>query len=254
MRDENTENRTPEVPESETRAPDGEGGRAKAEAAPRSETAEKPEAEAHEAHEMPVPVEPTPEERIAALEREKKELYDRLLRTAADFDNFRKRSRKDLEDARHATREEVLKEMLQVVDNLERALAATQQPGAGAEGIVEGVKLVLRQFQAVLERFGVKAFESVGQPFDPARHDAISQIETTEHPPGTVAGEMVKGYMMGGRLLRPALVAVAKAPAAPAPPPAQDAGPPADEAKGGGETKEGSPVPASPEADRQSVS
>jgi len=108
----------------------------------------------------------------------------------------------------------VLKEILPGIDNLERALAVAGG-GEGAEGIVEGVRLVLRQFQTALERVDVKSFDSVGQAFDPTRHEAISQIETADHPPGTVAGEMQRGYTIGGRLLRPALVAVAKAPAAP---------------------------------------
>jgi molecular chaperone GrpE len=150
-------------------------------------------------------------EKIEALEKEKKETYERLLRAAADLDNFRKRTRKEMDDARILAKEQVLKELLPGIDNLERALAVAGGEG-GAEAIVEGVRLVLRQFQTGLDRAEVKSFESVGQPFDPTRHEAISQIETTEHPPGTVASEMQRGYTIGNRLLRPALVAVAKAP------------------------------------------
>jgi molecular chaperone GrpE len=153
--------------------------------------------------------------KLETVEKEKKDQYDRLLRTAADLDNFRKRQRKEIDDARAGAKEAVLKEILPGIDNLERALAAAGTP-AGSAGVVDGVKLVLRQFQTALERQEVKAFESVGQPFDPSRHEAISQIETSEFAPGTVAAEMQRGYTIGGRLLRPALVAVAKAPPAPA--------------------------------------
>jgi len=151
-------------------------------------------------------------ERVEALEKEKKETYERLLRAAADLDNLRKRTRKEVDDARVLAKEQVLKDILPGIDNLERALAVASAGGEGVEGIVEGVRLVLRQFQTALERVDVKSFDSVGQPFDPTRHEAISQIETADHAPGTVAGEMQRGYTIGNRLLRPALVAVAKAP------------------------------------------
>lgn len=151
--------------------------------------------------------------RIETLEKEKQDTYERLLRTAADLDNFRKRSRKDVEDARFKAREEVLREILPVMDNLERALQAAGDTGGP---VVEGIRLVLRQFQSALERFDVRPFVAVGEAFDPARHEAISQIEAPDRAPGTVAAEMQRGYTMGDRLLRPALVAVAKAPPAPA--------------------------------------
>ena len=175
--------------------------------------------------------EPTVEERIEKLEQEKKETYDRLLRTAADFDNFRKRSRRDQEEATIKGKEAVLKEMLPVVDNLERALQAAQTTAGGgaAASLVDGVKLVLRQFASALERFEVKPVEAVGKPFDPAYHEAISQVPSADHPNGTVVAEMQRGYTIGNRLLRPALVAVAKSPEpppAPEPEPEPEASPP----------------------------
>jgi molecular chaperone GrpE len=157
-------------------------------------------------------------ERLAAVEKEKNEHYDRLLRSAADLDNFRKRARKEQDDARLKAREDVLKEILPGIDNLERALVV----GNPGDPVVDGVRMVLRQFHSALERFDVKAFESVGQPFDPSRHEAISQVETSDRPPGTVVTELQRGYMNGPRLLRPAMVTVAKAPAPP-PPPAEGA-------------------------------
>jgi molecular chaperone GrpE len=178
----------------------------------------------------PSPSEPSPpsptkelEDKLLAADKDKKDLHERLLRTAADFDNFRKRSRKDVDDARHKAREEVLREILPVIDNLERALqAAGQGPATGGQaGIAEGVKLVLRQAASSLERFEVKAFPSVGEAFDPARHEAIAQVETSDHPAGTVVTEMQKGYLLGARLLRAALVAVARPPQPAAAPPAE---------------------------------
>jgi molecular chaperone GrpE len=177
-----------------------------------------------------IPVEVDDSSKLATLEKERKELHERLLRTAADFDNFRKRTRKDMDDARAKAKEDVLREILPVADNLERALAAAESQGGGAAtgGIADGVKLVLRQLASALDRFEVKAFASLGEAFDPARHEAISQMES-DKPAGTVVNEMQKGYLMGTRLLRPAMVSVARAPAAPTPPPAA----PSDSGAGG---------------------
>lgn len=166
------------------------------------------------------------EERVAALEAEKAQLakekqdtWDRLLRTTADLDNVRKRTRREIDDARTEARSKVLREMLPVIDNLERAVehAESSQVGTGVASLIEGVKLVLRQFAQALERSDVTPVEAVGKPFDPNMHEAISQIETTEHAPGSVVQALQKGYMIGNRLLRPALVVVAKAPPDPAP-------------------------------------
>jgi molecular chaperone GrpE len=160
---------------------------------------------------------PTPEERIAALEAEKAELRERMLRIAADFDNWKKRARKEQADAEARVREAVLRDFLEIADNLDRAAASF---GAGTESdaksIRDGVDLVLRQFRSKLERYQVTAVEAVGQPFDPRYHEAISQIPTPEAKPGSVVQEFQKGYRIGERLLRPALVVVA----APPPPPA----------------------------------
>jgi molecular chaperone GrpE len=154
------------------------------------------------------------EAKIAALEREKKENWERYLRTAADLENFRKRQRRELDDARFEAKSKVLKEMLPVVDNLERAIEhATQQ--SGSSPIVEGVQLVLRQFLSAFERLDVTPVEAAGQPFDPNLHEAISQAES-DQPPGTVVQVLQRGYRSGDRLLRPALVVVAKPPTKPA--------------------------------------
>ena len=156
---------------------------------------------------------PSPEQRIAALETEKAEIKDRMLRIAAEFDNYKKRARKELAEQDVKAREAVLKDFLEVVDNLERALASI---GTGAtekdiKSVQEGVELVLRLFKSKLERYSVSAIETKGQPFDPRLHDAISQIPNPDVAPGTVLHEMQKGYRMGDRLLRPAVVVVAAA-------------------------------------------
>lgn len=153
------------------------------------------------------------EERLATLEAEKKDLRERMLRIAAEFENWKKRSRKEQSDAEAKAREGVLREILEVVDNLERATLAgamTSDPKAIQEGIV----LVLRLFLSKLERWDVRALDAKGKPFDPRLHDAVSQAPSAHVPPGTVISEVVKGYHMGDRLLRPASVIVSAAPAA----------------------------------------
>jgi molecular chaperone GrpE len=155
------------------------------------------------------------EAKLAAAEKEKKENWDRYLRAAADLDNLRKRQKREIEDARFDMKSKVLKEMLPVVDNLERAIEhATLQ--AGTNPIIEGVQLVLRQFLSAFEKLDVVPIEAASQPFDPNLHEAISQIES-DSPPGTVVQVLQRGYRSGDRLLRPALVVVAKAAALPAP-------------------------------------
>jgi molecular chaperone GrpE len=149
------------------------------------------------------------EAKLAAAEKEKKDNFEKFLRSAADIENMRKRQKRELEDAKTESKFKVLKEMLPVVDNLERAI---EHASAGGEKnpIVEGVQLVLRQFNNAFERLEVQAVEAMDQPFDPNQHEAISQQES-DKPPGTVVQVLQRGYKSGDRLLRPALVVVAKA-------------------------------------------
>jgi molecular chaperone GrpE len=153
------------------------------------------------------------EAKLAAAEKEKKDNWDRYLRAAADLENLRKRQKREAEDAKFEAKGKVLKEMLPVVDNLERAI---EHASKGEEidpvlrPIVEGVQLVLRQFTTGFERLDVNTIEAMGQPFDPNLHEAISQQES-DQPPGTVVQVLQRGYKSGDRLLRPALVVVAKA-------------------------------------------
>jgi molecular chaperone GrpE len=165
---------------------------------------------------------PTAEERLAMLEAEKVELRDRMLRVAADFDNWKKRSRKELSDSEARAKEQVLRDFLEIVDNLERATASWGQgKDAGkeidAKAIRDGVDLVLRQFRSKLERYQVKPLETKGAAFDPRVHEAISQMPAPDAKPGSVVHELQKGYLIGDRLLRPAMVVVAVAPPSPAP-------------------------------------
>jgi len=154
------------------------------------------------------------EAKIAGLEKEKKDNWDRYLRAAADLENLRKRQKREVDDAKLESKGRVLKEMLPVVDNLERAIEhATNQ--AGNNPIVEGVQLVLRQFVTAFERLEVTPIEANGQPFDPNLHEAISQQES-DQAPGTVVQVLQRGYKSGDRLLCLVLVVVAKAKAAPA--------------------------------------
>ncbi len=138
-----------------------------------------------------------------------KDLQDRLLRTAADFENYKKRAKKEMDEAATRGRESLLKEVLPVVDNLERAISHAPKD----DPIAAGVRLVEKQLLGALEKFGITRFSATGQPFDPSLHEAIQQVETADFPPGTVAQEFASGYMQNGKLLRAAMVAVAKAPA-----------------------------------------
>jgi molecular chaperone GrpE len=158
----------------------------------------------------------SPEDRVVALEAEKQDLRDRMLRIAAEFDNWKKRARREQTDAESKGRESVLRDLLEVIDNLERATAAWGTGPVDAQAVKQGVDLVLRQAQSKLERHDVKPVDAKGKPFDPRIHDAISQVPSAEVPPGTVISELQRGYRIGDRLLRPASVVVALAPPAPA--------------------------------------
>ena len=152
-----------------------------------------------------------PQDPLAAAQAEVGRLKDAWMRTAADFDNFRKRSRRELEDARKAGREDLLRTVLPVFDNLQRALQSSQR-ATDMKAVSDGLTMVLRQFVESLARAGINKVESVGKGFDPAVHEAIQQVETKEHPPGTVIAEVQPGYVQGDRLIRAAMVVVAKAP------------------------------------------
>lgn len=145
---------------------------------------------------------------VSTDEESVKELHERLLRLGADYDNFRKRSMRQMEEARRFGAEKVIYDLLAVIDNLERALMHAE----GDESpMVEGVRMVTKQFLDVLGMHGVQGFDSLGEVFDPERHEAMGQEPAGDRPPGTVVEEMLKGYFLHDRLLRPAQVIVAAA-------------------------------------------
>ncbi|HVZ33823.1 MAG TPA: nucleotide exchange factor GrpE [Polyangiaceae bacterium] len=147
-------------------------------------------------------------------EAEIAKLRDRLLRTAADYDNYRKRSRRDIAEAERRVQEDLLRSLLPTFDNLERA-ALHAGSAADVKALSDGIKLVLRQFQDTLGGLGIERVAAVGKPFDPAEHEAVQHVQTDQAPPGVVLQELQAGYRWQGRLMRPALVVVAKSGAAP---------------------------------------
>lgn len=148
-------------------------------------------------------------ETIRGLEEERDEVKGRMMRVAADLENFRKRTAREREDMRKYGIDKVILELLPVLDNLERALQHAEN-NAEDNSITEGVRMVYRQFLTALEKHGVKSFESKGDAFDPQKHEAIQQVETDEHDTGTVLEQYQKGYFLHDRLIRPAMVSVAK--------------------------------------------
>jgi len=141
--------------------------------------------------------------------QEAEENYTRLLRLAADLENLKKRQERERGELLQFANENLIKELLPVVDNLERALDHGRQLEA-PEALLEGVERVYQGFLKALERFGVTPFDSLGQPFDPAVHNAMMQEEAPGTPDGSVIKELQKGYHMHQRLLRPAMVVVAR--------------------------------------------
>ncbi len=150
------------------------------------------------------------QDEIESKSREYNDLYNKYLMVVADFDNYKKRVAKEKVDIAVYGNEELIKELLQVLDNLERALEhsdSTEESGP----IVEGIKLVHKQFLASLEKFGVKSIiATIGEKFDPKLHQAVERIESDEITPGLIISEILRGYMLRDRLLRPSLVVVSK--------------------------------------------
>ncbi len=142
---------------------------------------------------------------VERLEREIADLRDRSVRTLADFDNFRKRAERERQDTKRYALLEPMRDLVEVVDNLERALAA----GGSADDLKKGIEMISRQLGEMLRRHGVRALEATGAPFDPAVHEAVTSHPSAAVSQPTVAEEFQKGYMLHDRLLRPARVVVA---------------------------------------------
>lgn len=146
---------------------------------------------------------------LAAAEAERDKMRDQLLRTTADFENYKRRSRKEVEDARTRGQDDAVRELLPVFDNLERAVTAADS-ASDVNSIVEGVRMVLKLFDDTAQRMGLTRVAGVGERFDPNVHEAIQQIETDEQAPGTIIAEVAPGYKVGERLLRAGMVVVAR--------------------------------------------
>lgn len=148
-------------------------------------------------------------QQIAEKDKELADLKDKYLRVLADSENARKRIRQQSEESVRLQRENFLRDLLPIVDNLERAVEAARGGGNG-QPIVEGVEMVLRSLLDFLRANGVTQVSAVGQMFDPQLHEAVDQVHSPELPPNTVVSEFHRGYLIGDRMLRPARVAVAK--------------------------------------------
>jgi len=173
-----------------------------------TETAEQPQADA--LAEL--------EQKLAAAQEESGKNWDLYLRSQAELENYRKRVQRDRQDLLRYGNEHLLRELLPAIDNLDRAVQHAKEASESREGLLEGVEMTLNQFQRALEKFGVTPISAHGETFDPARHEAMGQLVTSDHPPNSVAQELQKGYLLHDRLLRPAMVMIAKAPEVPAKP------------------------------------
>lgn len=147
---------------------------------------------------------------LEAKELEAKQNYDRFLRQGAELENFKKRVAREKEEAIRYGNEILIRDLLLILDNLERAVEHARGGGNG-EPLLEGIEMVLKGFLEALQKHGVTQIRAKGRPFDPQHHEAFAQVESEEHQPNTVVEELHKGYLLLDRLLRPSLVSVAKA-------------------------------------------
>ena len=150
------------------------------------------------------------ETKLEAKDQEAKENYDRLLRVSAEFENYKKRTSRELEEFRKFANQSLIKEMLSVVDNLELAMNSTNGHKTIDQGLLQGLDMTHKEILKVFEKFHVKPIEAQGQLFDPAFHEAVMQEETDEFDENTVINELQKGYLIHDRLLRPSMVVVAR--------------------------------------------
>ena len=150
------------------------------------------------------------EQALAARTEEAKTFQDKYLRLAAEFENFKRLAQKQKQEYSQFANESLLKELLPIVDNLERALKCVEE-GRTTDGLVQGVELTLKQFTETLARFGVKPIASLGVPFDPTCHQAVARQESKTATENTVIEEYQKGYQLHDRILRAAMVVVATA-------------------------------------------
>jgi len=151
-----------------------------------------------------------PTEQPKTIEQERDDLLARLQRLGADYQNYQKRVQKDISNARDFANESLLRDLLSVLDDMERALSAAKENHTSDDPLLVGMHMVHDNMLAVLQRYGLSPIESVGLPFDPEKHAAMMQQPTDEVPPMTVLQEVQKGYSLKGRTIRPTAVIVAK--------------------------------------------
>jgi molecular chaperone GrpE len=144
------------------------------------------------------------------LQRERDDLYDRLLRASAEFDNYRKRVERERRDLIDAAAADIVRDLLPVVDDFDRALAAPAPPSSNNDALRRGVELIHRRLLEVLRARGVEPFDSVGQIFDPVWHEGVATEPVGSHQDGEIVAELRRGYRLNGKLLRPAQVKVAQ--------------------------------------------
>ena len=150
------------------------------------------------------------EAKLKLKEEEAAETYDRLLRVSAEFENYKKRSSREMAEFRKFSNQSLLKEMLSVVDNLELAMNSSKSHKAIDKGLLEGLEMTHNEILKVFEKFNVKPIDAKGKTFDPTFHEVVMQEKTDEFAENTVINELQRGYLMHERLLRPAMVVVAK--------------------------------------------
>jgi molecular chaperone GrpE len=166
----------------------------------------------------PAPVEPAPagavdSDELQRLKAEIDHLREMYLRKLAEFDNYRKRIDRERQELRRTAAEGLVGELLPVLDNFERAIQHAEESEPAA--FREGVAMIARQFADILQRSGLETVDPTGQRFDPELHEAVQRIEGSEYAPGSIVGVFSRGYLFGGRLIRPAMVAVAVEPVSP---------------------------------------
>jgi molecular chaperone GrpE len=159
------------------------------------------------------PVEPGPEEKLEALREELGQAQDRLVRLQAEFENFRRRSLKERQESLQYGHQNLVKDLLATVDNLERAIAhSAEDASASMESVLQGVELVQSDLLGALGKHGVRVVEPIKESFDPAFHEAMGQVPDASVEPNSVVQVLQKGYLINDRMLRPARVLVAREP------------------------------------------
>jgi len=163
-----------------------------------------------QAHEKSQPAQPADDltTQLAAIKAERDDLFARLQRVSADYVNYQKRAVRDLQQAREYANEELIKSLLFVLDDMERALEAARANHVAEDPMIVGMELVHKKAMETLDRFGLTIIDAAGKPFDPEKHSALLQEPSSQHPARTVLRELQKGYQLKGRTIRPAHVVV----------------------------------------------